>query len=88
MLIEPGSVVSAAEVRAIVQRSVQHFGRLDLLVHCAGISPIFKPSERVEDEERSEIIDTNLTGTFYCCREAGRVMLRQSRRHRGSAALS
>jgi NAD(P)-dependent dehydrogenase (short-subunit alcohol dehydrogenase family) len=77
VLIEPGSVVSAAEVRAIVDRSMRHFGRLDVLVHCAGISPIFKPSERVEDEEWSEIIDTNLTGTFYCCREAGRVMLRQ-----------
>ncbi|HZV48522.1 MAG TPA: SDR family oxidoreductase [Candidatus Dormibacteraeota bacterium] len=77
VLIEPGSVVSAADVRAIVDRSMRRFGRLDVLVHCAGISPIFKPSENVEDDEWSEIIDTNLTGTFYCCREAGRVMLRQ-----------
>ncbi len=79
VVIEPGSVASAADVRRIVDRTLRRFGRLDVLVHCAGISPIFKPSESVEDEEWLEIIDTNLTGTFYCCREAARAMLRQGK---------
>jgi NAD(P)-dependent dehydrogenase (short-subunit alcohol dehydrogenase family) len=66
---DPGAVGSA--VVSIVER----FGRLDALVHAAGISPSFSRSESLGDEEWRTILDVNLSGAFYCSREAGRVML-------------
>lgn len=45
------------------------FGGLDILVNNAGV---LRPTrgELITDEEWDLVIDTNLTGTFLCCREA------------------
>jgi NAD(P)-dependent dehydrogenase (short-subunit alcohol dehydrogenase family) len=77
VLVAPGSVADPLEMDAIVGWAVSEYGRLDALIHCAGISPVFKPSEQVQDGEWRQVLDVNLTGTFNCCRAAGRVMLQQ-----------
>lgn len=71
----PLSISDSRDVTAAVDTIVQRTGRLDVVVNAAAISPIFKRSEQVTEEEWSSIIDVNLTGTWYCCRAAGRVML-------------
>lgn len=48
-----------------------------MLVANAGISPLMKRSERLSDEEWRQVLDVNLSGTFYCCRAAGGLMLEQ-----------
>ncbi|MEV7086178.1 SDR family oxidoreductase [Streptomyces sp. NPDC093085] len=79
VLVLPGSVADSAVVRDIVARIVAAgTGRLDAVVNCAGISPHFTRSEHVGDDDWRQVLDVNLQGTFYCCREAGRVMLEQS----------
>ncbi len=45
------------------------FGRLDVLIHCAGIYRISKLPD-VTDEEWQQIIDVNLKGTFLLCQGA------------------
>ncbi len=40
---------------------------------------INKPPEETSLEEWRSVIDTNITGTFLCCREAGKLMIRQKR---------
>ncbi len=70
---DPGAVADV--VTAIVARA----GRLDALVNAAGISPVFTRSEQLSGVDWQRVLDTNLTGTFHCCREAGRVMLGQRR---------
>ncbi|MFJ9241337.1 SDR family NAD(P)-dependent oxidoreductase [Streptomyces sp. NPDC101776] len=77
VLVLPGSVADSAVVRSIVERITDGTGRLDAVVNCAGTSPHFTRSERVTDEDWQQVIDVNLQGTFYCCREAGKVMLEQ-----------
>jgi NAD(P)-dependent dehydrogenase (short-subunit alcohol dehydrogenase family) len=77
VLVLPGSVAESAAVRDLVERIVGWTGRLDALVNCAGISPHFTRSEKVTDEDWQQVLDVNLQGTFYCCREAGKVMLDQ-----------
>ncbi|MEU1302548.1 SDR family NAD(P)-dependent oxidoreductase [Streptomyces shenzhenensis] len=77
VLVLPGSVADSATVRATVARITEETGRLDAVVNCAGISPHFTRSEHVTDDDWRQVLDVNLQGTFYCCREAGRVMLEQ-----------
>lgn len=76
-LVLPGSVADSGVVRDLVGRITGWAGRLDAVVNCAGVSPHFTRSERVTDEDWRHVLDINLAGTFYCCREAGRVMLEQ-----------
>jgi NAD(P)-dependent dehydrogenase (short-subunit alcohol dehydrogenase family) len=60
-------------VEALADRAVQEFGRLDIWVNDAGIFPV-KPALDVTDEEWTQTIDTDLTGTFYGARAAARRM--------------
>ncbi|SFK28639.1 SDR family NAD(P)-dependent oxidoreductase [Amycolatopsis sacchari] len=70
-LVLPGSVADAG----FADECAERIGHLDVLVHCAGISPTFKRSERVTDEEWQQVLRVNLDGTWFCCRAAGRRML-------------
>ena len=77
VLVLPGSVADSGAVQKMVERIVEWTGRLDVAVNCAGTSPHFTRSERVTDEDWRQVLDVNLQGTFFCCREAGKVMLEQ-----------
>jgi 3-oxoacyl-[acyl-carrier protein] reductase len=62
-------VRSYADCRSFIQQAAERFGGLDLLVNNAGIG-IMKPVDQLTPDEWDAIIETNLSGTFYCCREA------------------
>ncbi len=53
-------------------------GRLDGLVSAAGIAPM-APCTDITDEDWRRTLETNLTGLYYCSRQAARIMLRQRR---------
>lgn len=77
VLVLPGSIADSGAVRTMVERITDWTGRLDAVVNCAGVSPHFTRCEYVTDEDWRHVLDINLAGTFYCCREAGKVMLEQ-----------
>ena len=56
----------------------KEFGRLDVVVNSAGMN-IRHPVEDYPVAEFREVVDVNLTGTWLCCRAAGRVMRAQGR---------
>lgn len=67
------NVTDEASVAAMVEAAVGAFGRLDVLVNCAGITqPIKTVDTTLADWNR--VIGVNLTGTFLCSREAVKVM--------------
>ncbi len=74
-LVLPASVSDAAAVAAAVAEIRAAWGGLDVLVNCAGVSPVFKRAELVEDEEWRQVLEVNVTGSFLCAREAGKLML-------------
>jgi 3-oxoacyl-[acyl-carrier protein] reductase len=58
-----------ADCRKVIQGAVERWGGLDILVNNAGIG-FFKPVDQISPEEWDALIGTNLSGAFYCCREA------------------
>jgi 3-oxoacyl-[acyl-carrier protein] reductase len=69
-------VSDRVQVEHMVDRTVKEFGRLDVLVTCAGIirdNLLFK----MTDEDWDAVIDTHLKGTFLCARAAQKQMVEQ-----------
>ncbi|HET9179760.1 MAG TPA: SDR family oxidoreductase [Terriglobia bacterium] len=57
------------DCRKVVQGAAEKFGGIDILINNAGLGH-FKPVDQLTPEEWDETIQTNLSGVFYCCREA------------------
>lgn len=64
------------EVRALVEDTVETFGRLDILVNNAGVASM-SPATDVTLEEWNRVVAVNLTGVFLCARTAARQMIKQ-----------
>lgn len=77
----PVDVRDPDSVRAMVTAALERFGRIDILVNNAGVATN-TPAEDVSDAEWMQVMNVNLHGTFWCCREVGRHML-----ERGSGAI-
>ena len=57
------------KVKALFAHTVAELGGMDVLVNNAGVG-IFKSVEETTPEEFRAVLETNLYGVFYCCREA------------------
>ncbi|MGA2435776.1 MAG: SDR family NAD(P)-dependent oxidoreductase [Bryobacteraceae bacterium] len=61
---------------AMIAKTVSEFGKIDILVNNAGISAVADAETMTPDQWQS-VIDTNLTGLFFCAQAAGQRMLAQ-----------
>jgi 2-dehydro-3-deoxy-L-rhamnonate dehydrogenase (NAD+) len=58
------------EVGAMVERAIDAFGKLDVLVNNAGITGRDAALSKITDDDWERVLKLNLTATFYCCRAA------------------
>ena len=54
----------------------QEFKRIDFLMNNAGIT-IWAEAENMSEADWRKVIDVNLNGLFFCCQEAGKMMIEQ-----------
>ena len=69
-------VTRRADVEKAVGEVMAEFGRIDILLNCAGVL-VIKPFLEITDEEWDSIIDTHLKGNFICSQTVGRIMVKQ-----------
>ena len=68
-------VADSAQVKGMFDAVRAELGAVDVLVNNAGIAHVGLLTDMTDDEWR-RLIDTDLSGTFYCCREALSDMIR------------
>ena len=67
-----------ARVQDMMSKTVERFGRIDIMVNNAGVGRIVSPRpEQLSAEIWRDVVDLNLTGTFIGSAAAARVMIEQ-----------
>ncbi len=69
-------ISSPDEAKNAINTAFETLGGVDILVNCAGVAQI-KLFTDLSDSDWRRMIDTDLSGAFYACREAARHMIRQ-----------
>ena len=69
-------VSNPEQVKAVVERTIEIYGKLDILVNNAGVSWGERPETMPFDKWR-KVLDINLTGAFLFSQAAGREMLKR-----------
>ena len=69
-------VSKAADVQAVVDKTVSRFGKVDVLINNAGVTWAAEP-EVLPLDKWQKVVDINLTGAFLFAQAAGRDMLKR-----------
>ena len=80
MLPVSTDVTDEASVRALFDRTVERYGRVDMLFNNAGAVAPGVPFDELTPAQWRAVVDVNLTGSFLCAREAFRVYKNQDPR--------
>jgi NAD(P)-dependent dehydrogenase (short-subunit alcohol dehydrogenase family) len=74
----PGSPADPAVANALIDRCIQEFGQIDVLVNCAGTAGLASESIlKVTSAQFRDLIDAHLGTTFETCRAAAPKMVAQ-----------
>ena len=80
MLAVPTNVADPQSVSALFARTMEKFGRLDVLFNNAGTGAPPVPMEDLTLAQWHAVVDTNLTGPFLCTQAAMKIMKAQTPR--------
>ena len=75
----PTDVSDSAQANALIDATIKHFGRVDVLINNAALvsDSIPTPIWDITDEDWQTALDVNLSGAFYCSRAAAKPMADQ-----------
>ncbi len=77
-LVVPTDVADPASIEALFAKTMDAFGRLDVLFNNAGINAPGIPLEDLTVQQWKSVVDVNLTGMFLCTQAAFRIMKAQT----------
>ena len=80
VLAIPTDVTKSDSVAALFAATKMAFGRVDFLFNNAGTGAPPVPIDDLTDEQWNSVVAVNLTGAFFCAREAIRIMKTQTPR--------
>ena len=75
----PCDVTNETQVKAMVERVTQTFGRIDVLVNNAGLMIIGEPFLDIEPDRWDNLMAVNVRGPYLCCRYVLPVMIEQKK---------
>jgi dehydrogenase/reductase SDR family protein 4 len=64
------NVGSIDEIHALVDKTVETYGGLDIVINNAAANPVFGPIQNTDERAFDKIIDVNLKGPFELCKKA------------------
>jgi len=70
-------VSQRADVEEMVQRTFRQFGRIDILVNCAGVWIAGQTLLECNEDDWDKVMNVNLKGTYLCCQAVGKIMVKQ-----------
>ncbi len=73
VLTVPTDITQLSQVQTLMQKTVEHFGQIDVLINAAGAG-ILKQWNKLEPADLDAMLDLNLKGSFYTSQAAANVM--------------
>ena len=71
-----GNIGDAAERKAIVEKTIERFGKIDVLVNNAGVAPLVRQDILELDESNYDrLLDINLKGTYFLTQDVAKRMI-------------
>jgi NAD(P)-dependent dehydrogenase (short-subunit alcohol dehydrogenase family) len=70
VLVQPANMGAAADVEALYARTLEKFGRIDIVIANAATNPVFDALVDLPEDIWSRILETNLTGPWRLARRA------------------
>lgn len=77
VLVATGDIAKEDDVARVFEKTISEFGRVDIVVANAGIH-LRKSVIDTTTEEWDEMMAINLRGTFLCCKQAAKIMIKQN----------
>jgi NAD(P)-dependent dehydrogenase (short-subunit alcohol dehydrogenase family) len=69
-ILVPGDLADPAHCRAVIERAVTEFGRIDVLVNNAAFQMSHESIEDIPDDEWDYTFQVNITAMFHLCKAA------------------
>ncbi len=80
----PCHIAHKAQLQELTGRSIERFGRIDVLVCNAALNPVYGPMSELTDEAYDKIMDANVRSTWWLC---NMVIPQMAERRNGSVIL-
>ncbi|MBD2665841.1 short-chain dehydrogenase/reductase SDR [Richelia sinica FACHB-800] len=80
VLTVPTDITQLEQVKALMRKTVDQFGQIDVLVNAAGVG-ILKPYNNIEPADLDKMLDVNLKGSFYTTQVAAEEMQKRKSGH-------
>lgn len=76
-LAVPAHVGKKEDVQNLIERTLTHFGRIDVLVNNAGMNPVLSPLADLEERSFEKVMEVNLKGALFMSQAVVRPMIKQ-----------